>query len=91
MSQNEITARVHELRELKRMAEELEAQIETLTDGIKAYMAAENKEEISGTDWKCTWKSVQSTRFDSKAFKAENPGLYGRYAVTTTTRRFSVA
>ena len=91
MSMNEIAASVHELRELKRMKDELEAQIETLTDNIKAYMAAEDKEEISGTDWKCTWKNVQSTRFDSKAFRAENRALYDRYAVTTTTRRFSVA
>ena len=91
MSATEITASVHELRELKRMKEELETQIEALTDGIKAYMTAENKDEISGTDWKCTWKDVQNTRFDSKAFKADNPGLYGRYSVTTTTRRFSVA
>ena len=91
MSQNEITARVHELRELKRMKEELEAQIESLSDSIKAVMTAENVDEISGTDWKCTWKSVQSTRFDSKSLKKELPDLYDRYSLTTTTRRFSVA
>ena len=91
MSQNEITARVHELRELKRMAEELEAQIETLTDGIKSYMAERGADEISGTDWKVSWHAVQSTRFDSKTFKKELPDLYNRYSTTTITRRFSVA
>ena len=91
MSKNEIGAQVRELRELRRMKEELEAQIETMSDAIKAVMAAEDLDEISGTDWKATWKNVQSTRFDSKAFKAENPALYTRYAVTTTTRRFNVA
>ena len=91
MSKNEITARVHELRELKRMAEELNGQIEALTDDIKAYMTRENTDEISGTDWKCSWKPVQSTRFDSKAFKAENRALYDQYSVTTTTSRFSMA
>lgn len=91
MSKNEIGTQVRELRELKRMKEELEAQIETLSDAIKAVMTAENVDEISGTDWKATWKAVQSTRFDSKAFKAENPALYSRYSTTTTTRRFNVA
>ena len=91
MSKNEIGTQVRELRELKRMKEELEAQIESLSDSIKAVMTAENVDEISGTDWKATWKNVQSTRFDSKAFKAENRALYEHYSVTTTTRRFSVA
>ncbi len=91
MSNSTLTARVHELRELKRMADEINAQMEAITDEIKAHMTAENKEEISGTDWKCTWKNVKSTRFDSKTFKAENKALYDRYSVTTTTRRFSIA
>ncbi len=91
MSKNEVGNQVRELRELRRMKEELEAQIESLSDSIKAVMTAENLDEISGTDWKATWKNVQSTRFDSKAFKADNPGLYSQYATTTITRRFSVA
>ena len=34
MSRNEIAAKVKELRELRRMAEELAAEIETLQDSI---------------------------------------------------------
>ena len=45
MSNSTLTARVHELRELKRMADEINAQMEAITDEIKAHMTAENKEQ----------------------------------------------
>ena len=38
MSTAEITAKVTELQELRRMQEELSAEIESLTDLIKAHM-----------------------------------------------------
>lgn len=93
MANNELTAlsaKIHELRELKRMQEELAAQIETLTDSVKSYMTEQNTDEIAGTDWKATWKACSSSRFDSKAFKAAHSDLYAAFTVTTTTRRFSV-
>ena len=35
-----INSKVHELRELRQMAEELEAEIETIEDSIKEQMRA---------------------------------------------------
>ena len=91
MAINEISAKVKELRELKRMSEELAAEIEALQDIIKKYMTEQNTEELRGTDWKCTWKTITGTRFDSAAFRSAQPELYSQFIRTTESRRFSVA
>lgn len=91
MSANEMETRVKELREMRRMVEELEAEIEALQDSIKAEMDARNTEEVTGSDWRITWKPVISARFDSKAFKATHAELYRQYTKETTSRRFVVA
>lgn len=91
MSTTELDGKIRELRELRRMSEELAAEIETIQDSIKAEMTARNVDELTGTDWKATWKEVTSSRFDSKAFKATHAELYNQYTKETSTRRFTVA
>lgn len=86
-----MSAKVKELRELKRMQDELAAEIEAIQDEIKSVMTAQETDTLTGADWKVTWKAVTSSRFDSKAFKADHAGLYGQYSKTTTARRFCVA
>lgn len=90
MSINEITATVHELRELLRMEEELNAQIEALKDTLKSHMAREGTDTLSGTDYKVTWKEVESTRFDTTAFKKAHLDLHAAFSVTTVSKRFLV-
>lgn len=91
MSIKELDSQVKELRELRRMAEELQAEIEAIQDKIKAHMTAQNVDTLTGTDYKIIWKEVKSSRFDSKAFKATHAELYGQYTRETSTRRFTVA
>ena len=91
MSTNELTAKVAELRELRRMAEEIAAEIATIEDQIKANMTALNTDELHGSTFRITWKPVTSSRLDSKALKAEAPELWNRYSKQTTSRRFLVS
>ena len=91
MSTNEMETKVNELRELRRMAEELSAEIATLEDAIKAHMTASGSDEINGATFKITWKEVTSSRLDSKALKAAAPDLWDRFSKTTTSRRFVIA
>lgn len=91
MSINELSAKVSELRELRRMSDELSAEIEAIQDAIKNHMSAANVDTLTGNDYKITWKNVTSARFDSTAFKRENPELSARYTKNTTTRRFIIA
>lgn len=58
MGMIELDAKVKELRELRRMAKELAAEIDGLTDIIKAEITARGVDELTGTDWKATFKTV---------------------------------
>lgn len=88
MSINELSTKVNDLRELRRMADELTAEIESLQDSIKEHMTAAGVDTITGTDYKISWKEIKSSRFDTTAFKKENPEIAAAYTKTTTTRRF---
>jgi len=80
--------KVKELLELKRMKEELEAEIAGMEDEIKAVMGEE--ETLLAGAFKVTWTPYTSSRFDSAKFKKEHADLAAAYTKTTTTRRFSV-
>lgn len=85
MSNTEIQSKVNELRELRRMADELAAEIESIQDAIKAHMTAIDADTLTGADYKITWKAVTSSRFDSTAFKKAMPELAERFTKSTTT------
>ena len=91
MSANEMESKIKELRELRRMADEIAAEIETLQDAIKSEMTARNADTLTGADWKVTWKAVTNKRFDSAAFKKTHGELYEQYTKETTSKRFLIA
>ena len=91
MDKTELNSKVKDLRELRRMSEEIAAEIEAITDTIKREMTAQGVDMLAGDDWKATWKPVQSARFDSKAFKVAMPDLYERFTRSAETRRVILA
>ncbi len=88
MSNPNMEAKVKELMELKRMKEELEAEITAAEDEIKSVMGEE--EILNAGAFKVTWKTVISTRLDSTALKKSLPEIAERFMKQTTTRRFCV-
>lgn len=91
MSHNDITAKIHELRELRRMADEIAAEIDAIQDAIKAHMTEQRLDTLTGTDWKVTYKPVTSRRIDTTALKKALPDIAEQYTKTTTARRFVLA
>ena len=89
MSTTELEMKIRELRQLQSLIEEAQAEAEGIRDAIKAHMG--DSEELRAGEYKITWKSVTSSRLDSKALKAGAPELVERFTKTTTTRRFCVA
>ena len=83
--------KIKELRELRLMADELQAEIDAIQDSLKAEMTAQGVDELTGTDWKITWKIITSTRLDTAALKKALPDVAERFSKTSTTRRFTVA
>jgi len=90
MSMNELNTIVQDLMSVRSMIQELEAEAEALTDKLKSHMVEQGTETLTGDGWKATWKNVNSSRFDSKAFKADHADLYTAYSKTTTTTRFTL-
>ena len=88
MSNPHMEAKVHELMELKRLKEELEAEISAAEDAIKAVMGDE--ELLTAGAYKVSWSNVTSTRLDTTALKKALPDVAAAYTKTTTVRRFSV-
>ena len=89
MSTNELKAKAAELKELKAMREELEAEITAIEEEIKAEMG--EQEQITAGPFKITWKPITSSRLDSVALKKALPEIAARFTKTITTRRFTVA
>ena len=91
MATNEIISKLNELSELRRMADELNAEIEAIQDAIKAHMTESDTDTITAGAFKVTWKPVTSTRIDTTALRKDLPEIWQEYGKTTTTCRFSVA
>lgn len=91
MSIDMMNAKVKELWELRRMADELASEIEAIQDEIKGHMTAQDTDTLTGTDWKISWKAVTSNRLDTTALKKALPDVAAQYTKTTTARRFVLA
>ena len=89
MSIKELESKAQELQELKRMKEELDAEIEAAQDEIKAAMG--DREAITAGAYRITWEPVTSSRLDGKALKAALPEIAARFTITSTARRFCIS
>ena len=81
-------AKVHELMELKRMKEELEAEIAAAEDAIKAVMGDE--ELLTAGAYKVSWKTFTSSRVDTAALKKAMPEIAEQFTKQTKSRRFAI-
>ena len=88
MSNPNMEAKVKELMELKRMKEELEAEITAMEDEIKSVMGDE--ETLLAGAFKVDWKTVITSRIDTTALKKMMPEIAERFMKQTTIRRFCV-
>ena len=88
MSNPNLTPKITELLELKRMRDELDAEIQAAEDEIKAAMG--DDDTLLAGPFKVTWKTITSSRLDSTALKKALPKIAARFMKQTTTRRFSI-
>lgn len=90
MERTELEKRVRDLKELKIMQEELQAEITEIEDSIKAEMTALNVNEMTVDVFKIRWTPVLSNRFDTTAFKNKYAELYNQFIKVIETKRFSI-
>ncbi len=90
MSNNEMVNKIRELKELQSLIEEATAEAEAIRDTLKAHMTEAGVSELNIDVYKLRYTSVTSSRFDSKAFKANYSELYSMYCKPSTSMRFTV-
>ena len=88
MSNPTLESIIHEILDLKRMREELDATITSLEDSIKAVMGDE--EILTAGAYKVSWKTFTSSRVDTTALKKAMPDVAAQFTKQTTARRFSI-
>ena len=88
MSNPTLESTIHEILDLKRMREEVDAEITALEDSIKTIMGDE--ENLIAGAYKVSWKTFTSSRVDTTALKKELPDIAAHYTKKTTARRFSI-
>ena len=88
MSNPNLEVKLKELLDLKRMKEELEAEISAAEDEIKQVMGDE--EILFAGAFKVSWKAFTSSRIDTAALKKDLPYVAAQFMKRITTRRFSI-
>ena len=86
---NANVTKVNELMELRKFAEEIQNQMDAITDEIKAYMGTE--ETMMAGSYKVSWKETVSRRVDTVALKKVLGDALDEYTKTITTRPFKVS
>ena len=90
MSISEMDVRAASYFDLLAQIEALQAEAEAIKDSFKAAMVVIEQEEITGHGWRATWHNTNTSRFDSKRFKADHPELASAYTISSTGTRFTL-
>ena len=91
MTNNELTAKIAELKELEAMQDELKTMIESIKDELKAELTEQGVEELEVGANIVRYTTVLSQRFDSTALKKKLPEIYGAYTKQVTSKRFTIS
>ena len=75
--------------EIKTLEEEIKSKKAECENKLKA-MLGDSESAVSSTGYTVSWKSVQSSKFDTTRLKAEHPEIVEAYTTQSSFRRFSV-
>lgn len=90
MDNLQMDEKLAQLRRCRRAIEDLKREAEAIEQEVKAELEARGVDQVETPHYKAAWKTVSSTRLDTKALKEERPEIYARYAVASITKRFTV-
>ena len=91
MSNVELTEKIREYRELKRMAEETLSIADAIADDIKAYMTAAGEDKMIVGEYKLSYMDCIRRDIDKKRLESEYKPIYDSLLKETVYKRFSVA
>ena len=85
-----LESKAKRLKILKNRQETLQQEIDQLEADLKSQLEAWNVEEVQAGPFRVVWKLVNSSRFDSKSFRAKYGKLYDKYTIPNSYRKFLV-
>ena len=88
MSTTELTALCTEYKELQRLREEITAEMETISDTIKAAMGT--TEKLVAGQYKIMYTTVNGSRLDTTKLKKALPEIAAAFTIPTHSRRFTI-
>lgn len=88
MSISEISTLCTQYQELKRMREEITAEMDGIADQIKNAMGT--AETVTAGQYKIRHTTVNGSRLDSAALKKALPEIAARFTVATVQKRFTI-
>ena len=74
--------------EILELQDKLDQEKKQIEQEVKLFM--EDAEKADSDKYSITWKSIVSSRIDSKKLKADHPDIYKEYAKESSSRRFTV-
>lgn len=87
LTDRQVNNRIAKLEDIEAQIKALEAEANKVKDELKADMG--DLEHYETASYKLNYTNVTTERLDSKALKKALPDVYGTYAKTTESRRFS--
>ena len=75
---------------LKAQRAEIDAQIDALSDSVKAEMTARGVKKLETGERTATYSLFWTTRFDTTAFKRDHAAMYDSYTTEIPSSRFTV-
>lgn len=91
MTITEITSKVRELKELEAMLKQINDELETLKDELKAELTERETEELQADIFTLRYKTHIQNRIDSKTLKKDLPDVFSRYSTAVNVKRFTVS
>lgn len=91
MSEQNLKEAIRNYKELQKLAEELEQEMEAVKDTIKAELTRQGVEELTAGEYKVRWTAVKSSRLDTSALRKAAPELCEKLTRSVETKRFCVA
>ena len=91
MDNLQMDEKLAQYRRCRRAIDDLKREAAAIESEVKAELEARSAEQAETAHYKVSWKTVASTRLDTKALKEERPEIYARYASASVTKRFTVS
>lgn len=90
MQKDTLIKKCDRLKELQKQIDELTYELEGIKTELKNDLDEKGVEEIVAGPYTISYKTIVSSRFDSKAFKEKYESLYESFSKESSHRRFTV-